>query len=96
MADKQNGNGLDHNAMNKDDRNNHSFDARGRFFEIRIKGYLDNTWSDWFVGMEFNLMDNGDTVLSGHIVDQPELMGILNLLNRFNLTLLSINEAKEE
>ena len=41
-------------------------------------------------------MDNGETVLSGRIVDQAALMGILNKLNRLNLALLSINEIKEE
>ncbi|CAG0940899.1 hypothetical protein ANRL1_00304 [Anaerolineae bacterium] len=96
MADKQDSNELDNNTMDKDERNIRSFDSGGRFFEIRIKGYLDNTWSDWFEGMELKLMDNGDTVLFGHVVDQSELMGILNMLNRINLTLLSINEVKEE
>jgi hypothetical protein len=96
MVDKQDGNGLDNNAMDQDDRNIHSFDAGGRFFEIHVKGHLNNKWSDWLEGMEVKLMDNGETVLSGHIVDQAALMGILNMLNRFNLTLLSINEVKEE
>lgn len=96
MADKQNGNGLDNNAMDKDDRNIHSFDSGGRFFEIHVKGHLNSKWSDWFEGMELKLLDNGETVLSGHIADQAALMGILNKLNRFNLTLLSINEIKEE
>ena len=96
MADKQIGNGLNNNAINKNDRNIHSYDFEGRFFEIRIKGYLDDTWSDWFEGMEVKQMDNGDTVLTGHVIDQSELMGILNMLNRINLTLLSINEVKEE
>jgi hypothetical protein len=45
--------------------------------------------------MKLKLIDNGETVLSGHIIDQAALMGILNKLNRLNLTLLSINEIKE-
>ncbi len=96
MVDKQDGNGLDNNAMDKDDRNIHSFDSGERSYEIHVKGHLNSQWSDWFEGMELKLMDNGETVLSGHIVDQAALMGILNMLIRFNLTLLSINEIKEE
>jgi hypothetical protein len=96
MADKQNGNELDGNAVDKDDRNIHPFDSGGRFFEIHVKGHLNSQWSDWFEGMELKLMDSGETILSGHIVDQAALMGILNNLNRLNLILLSINERKEE
>lgn len=96
MAHKQDGNGLDNIAMDKDDRNIHSFDSGGKFFEIHVKEHLNYKWSDWFEGLELKLMDNGETVLSGYIVDQAALMGILYKLNRLNLTLLSINEVKEE
>jgi hypothetical protein len=96
MADEQDGNGLDNNAKDQDTRNFYSFDSGERLYEIHVKGHLDSQWSDWFEGMEFKLMDNGETVLTGHIIDQAALMGILNKLNRLNLILLSINEVKEE
>jgi hypothetical protein len=95
MGDKQEGNRLDHNAIDKDDKKIHSFDTGERLYEIHVKGHLDSQWSDWFEGMELKLMENGETVLSGRIMDQAALMGILNKLIRFNLTLLSINEIKE-
>lgn len=96
MAHEQDGTGLGKNTMDKDERNTCSFDSGERSYEIHVKGHLDSQWSDWFEGMELKLMDNGETVLSGRIVDQAALMGILNKLNRLNLTLLSINEIKEE
>ncbi len=101
MIHKQDENGLDSNRTNQDDRNVHPFrsgaSASGaRFFEIHVKGHLDTKWSDWFEGMELKLMDCGETVLSGRIADQAALMGILNMLNRLNLTILSINEVKGE
>lgn len=96
MAGEQDGNGLDNNAKDQDTRNFHSFDSGERLYEIHVKGHLDSQWSDWFEGMEFKLMDNGETVLTGHIIDQAALMGILNKLNRLNLILMSINEVKEE
>ena len=96
MAHEQNGSGLDNNAVDKDDGSIHSFGSGARYFEIHVKGHLNSQWSDWLEGMELKLMDNGETVLCGHIVDQAALMGILDKLNRLNLTLLSINQVKEE
>jgi hypothetical protein len=68
--------------------------ARREFYEIHIKGQLDESWSDWLEGLEMKLLDNGEMILSGHIGDQAALMGILNKLYGLNLTLLSVNEIK--
>ncbi len=68
-------------------------EGKGAFFEIRVKGHLGSAWSDWFDGLDLELLDNGETVLSGYIVDQAALMGILNKLNRLNLALLSVCQA---
>ncbi len=65
----------------------------GERFEIRVKGHLNSTWSDWLEGLEVKLLDNGETVLSGTLVDQAALMGVLNKLNRLNVTLLSVCEV---
>jgi hypothetical protein len=62
-------------------------------FEIRVKGQLDESWSDWLEGMEVKLLDNGEMILFGHIEDQAALMGILNKLYRLNLTLLSLSKV---
>jgi hypothetical protein len=68
--------------------------AHGGFFEIHIKDQLDESWSDWFEGLEVEPLKNGETILSGHIVDQAALMGVLSKIYRLNLTLLSVNEIK--
>ena len=78
--------------MNKEDRNAGSSHSGEGFFEIHVKGHLDAKWSDWLGGLELKLLDNGEMILSGAIVDQAALMGILNQLNRLNLTLLSVRE----
>ena len=67
----------------------------GGFFEIHVKGHLDSKWSDWLEGLEVKLLDNGEMILSGTIVDQAALMGILNKLNRLNLTLLSVSQVNQ-
>jgi hypothetical protein len=69
---------------------------RGHFFEIRIKGQLSDIWADWFEGMTIHDLDNGEMLLSGYVVDQSAVMGILNKLVRLNLTLLSLNEIKHK
>jgi hypothetical protein len=69
--------------------------THGGFFEIYIKGHLDESWSDWLEGLEVKLLGNGETMLSGHIRDQAALMGILNRLYSLNLVLLSMNEINQ-
>jgi hypothetical protein len=70
--------------------------SAGSFFEIRVKGHLSRKWSDWLEGLEVRLLDNGETILFGQIVDQAALMGILNKLNRLNLTLLSVSQVNHQ
>lgn len=67
----------------------------GGFYEIRIRGHLNSQWSDWLEGLEITLLDNGEMILSGVIMDQSALMGILIKLNRLNLTLLSVSEVSQ-
>jgi len=92
MVDKHGKNDLDASLMDKADRNGHSPGVQGGFFEIHVRGQLDSKWSDWLDGLDMKLLDNGEMTLSGVIVDQAALMGILNKLNRLNLTLLSVSE----
>jgi hypothetical protein len=88
MAIKKNKNKQENASMN-------TIIAQGELFEIRVKGHLDDSWSDWLEGLEMKLLDNGEMTLSGHIRDQAALMGILNRLNGLNLTLLSLNAVKK-
>jgi len=62
-------------------------------YQITIKGQLTDDWSDWFDGLQMTTTTGGDTVLSGTIVDQAALMGVLNKLNRLNVTLLSLSQV---
>jgi hypothetical protein len=70
--------------------------AGGQFYEIRIKGQLSDIWADWFEGLVVQDLDDGEMLLSGYIVDQSALMGVLNKLVRLNLPLLSLNEIKNK
>ena len=70
--------------------------AHAGCFEIRIKGHLDESWSDWLEGLEMKLLDNGEMILTGHIGDQAALMGILNKIYGLNLALLSLSEVGQK
>jgi len=95
MASQQEQNGREDNAMDKANRTLCSCCVGGRFFEIRVRGHLDGKWSDWLEGLEVKLLDNGEMILSGALVDQAALMGVLNKLNRLNLTLLSLSQVNQ-
>jgi hypothetical protein len=60
-------------------------------YEIRVKGYLEDDWEDWFEGMSIAHEENGDTILTGPIADQSALFGLLFKASSMNLTLLSVN-----
>jgi hypothetical protein len=86
---------------NKTDKNNLDqpipiAGAQTDFYKIRIKGQLDESWSDWLEGLEVNLLDNGEMILFGHISDQAALLGTLNKLYGLNLTLLSVGKVNSK
>jgi len=68
----------------------------GAFFEICVKGHLDNSWSDWLEGMAVTLLGNGTMILYGYIIDQAALMGVLNKLYSLNLAFLSLREVEQK
>jgi hypothetical protein len=59
-------------------------------YEIRIKGHLDDRWSDWFEGLTITLEDQGDTPLTGLVVDQAALHGLLKKVRDLGLPLVSV------
>jgi hypothetical protein len=60
-------------------------------YQIRIKGHLDNQWTDWFGGMTLAQEDNGDTVLTGLVVDQAALHGLLKKVRDLGMPLISVS-----
>jgi len=62
-------------------------------YEIRVKGHLDGRWSEWFDGLQISNSENGVAVLSGEIVDQAALHGVLNKVRDLNLALISVTSV---
>ncbi len=96
MADKKDQSRLDCAAPDIAGQYAPSPGSGGGQFDIRVRGHLDSKWSDWLEGFEMKLLDAGEMILFGPVVDQAALMGILNKLSRLNLTLLSVNEVKRK
>jgi hypothetical protein len=63
-------------------------------YQIRIKGHLGRQWTDWFGGLTITLEDNGDTLLTGPVVDQAALHGLLRQVRDLGMPLLSVNRLK--
>ena len=61
-----------------------------RLYEIRIKGHLDNRWAEWFEGLTITQEENGETLLSGPVVDQAALHGLLRKVRDLGLPLVSV------
>ena len=63
-------------------------------YQIRIKGHLGHQWTDWFGGLTITLEDNGDTLLTGPVVDQAALHGLLKKVRDLGMPLLSVNRVE--
>ena len=62
-------------------------------YQIRIKGHLGREWTDWFEGLAITLEDNGETLLTGPVIDQAALHGLLRKVRDLGLPLLSVQSV---
>jgi hypothetical protein len=63
-------------------------------YQIRIKGHIDQGWSDWFEGLAIFFDENGDTLVSGPVADQAALHGLLRKVRDLGMPLLSVTCVK--
>jgi hypothetical protein len=60
-------------------------------YQIRIKGHLGHQWIDWFEGLTISLEEDGETLLTGPVVDQAALHGLLKKIRDLGMPLVSAN-----
>ncbi len=66
------------------------YDGSG-LYEIRLKGHLDGRWADHFDDAVITLEDNGNTLLTCHVIDQAALHGLLKKVRDLGMPLVSVN-----
>ena len=59
-------------------------------YQIRLKGHLGPEWTDWFEGLTITLEEDGDTLLTGPVIDQAALHGLLKKVRDLGLPLVSV------
>ncbi len=64
------------------------------WYELRLKGHLDDKWADWFDGLTIMREDNGETLLTGPVVDQAALHGLLRKVRDLGMPLLSVSRVR--
>ncbi len=67
---------------------------RQEWYEVEVEGQLNPGWSDWLNGWAITLLPNGNTLLSGWVMDQPALHGLFARIRDLNLKIISLKKVR--
>lgn len=67
-----------------------------QIYQIRVRGHLSETWTEWFGGLAIENLPNGETLLSGPVADKAALHGLLTRVRDLNLTLIAVTLIEPE
>jgi hypothetical protein len=65
-------------------------------YQIRVKSHLDSDWTEWFEGLTITLEEDGDMLLTGLVVDQAALHGLLKKVRDLGMPLVSVNPVEPD
>jgi hypothetical protein len=65
-----------------------------KVYQIRLKGHLGSQWADWFEGLTITLEEDGNTLLTGPVVDQAALHGLLKKVRDLGMPLISVGPVE--
>ena len=65
-------------------------------YQIRMKGHLGQQWTDWFEGLSVTLAESGETLVTGPVVDQAALHGLLKKVRDLGLPLVSVMRVEPD
>ena len=74
--------------------NNPNAENQPMLYQIRIKGHLDQQWTAWFEGLAITLEENGNTLITGPVVDQAALHSLLRKVRDLGLPLLAVSRIE--
>jgi hypothetical protein len=63
-------------------------------YQIRVDGHLGQGWTDWFEGLSIRLEEDGKTLLTGPVIDQPALYGLLKKVRDLGMPLISVQRLE--
>ena len=69
---------------------------KGNCYQIMVQGHLEQNWSEWFDGLSIRNLPSGESILSGWIIDQAALHGILIKVRDLGLPLISLNHLSSD
>jgi len=77
--------------MSETPNNNHS---QPKQYEIRLQGHIDAQWANWFEGFEITHTTDGETILTGAVIDEVALYGFLRNIRNLGIPLIALNRIK--
>ena len=66
-----------------------------KIYQFRVQGYLDSHWQEWLDELDISYEEHGITVLTGKVIDQPHLHGLLVKIRDLGLTLISFTKISD-